>query len=98
GEEALRRLEMGMMTSLRYSSIRPDLPVILESLLKKGVTSFDRVMMNTDGSTPSFLENGTTDKLIEMALEKGVSAEDAYSMVSYNVANHYGISDTHGMI
>jgi len=98
GEEAMRRLEMGMMTSLRYSSIRPDLPVILESLLKKGVTSFDRVMMNTDGSTPSFLENGTTDKLIEMALEKGVSAEDAYSMVSYNVANHYGISDTHGMI
>ena len=54
--------------------------------------------MNTDGSTPSFLENGTTDKLIEMALEKGVRAEDAYSMVSYNVANHYGISDTHGMI
>ncbi len=98
GEEAIRRLEMGMMTSLRYSSIRPDLPVILESLLKKGVTSFDRVMMNTDGSTPSFLENGTTDKLIAIALEKGVPSEDAYSMVSYNVANHYGISDTHGMI
>ncbi|WP_347552601.1 adenine deaminase C-terminal domain-containing protein [Pseudalkalibacillus hwajinpoensis] len=98
GEEALRRLEMGMMTSLRYSSIRPDLPVILESLLKKGVTSFDRVMMNTDGSTPSFLEQGMTDHLISIALEKGVPAEDAYSMVSYNVANHYGISDTHGMI
>ncbi|MGA9287312.1 MAG: adenine deaminase C-terminal domain-containing protein [Anaerobacillus sp.] len=98
GEEALRRLEMGMVTSLRYSSIRPDLPVILESLLKKEVTSFDRVMMNTDGSTPSFLEQGMTDKLISIALEKGVPAEDAYSMVSYNVANHYGISDTHGMI
>ncbi len=98
GEEALRRLEMGMVTSLRYSSIRPDLPVILESLLKKEVTSFERVMMNTDGSTPSFLEQGMTDKLISIALEKGVPAEDAYSMVSYNVANHYGISDTHGMI
>ncbi len=98
GEEALRRLEMGMVTSLRYSSIRPDLPVILESLLKKELTSFDRVMMNTDGSTPSFLEQGMTDKLISIALEKGVPSVDAYSMVSYNVANHYGISDTHGMI
>lgn len=98
GEEALRRLEMGMVTSLRYSSIRPDLPVILESLLEKGVTSFDRVMMNTDGSTPSFLEQGLTDKLISIALEAGVPAEDAYAMVSYNVANHYGIADTHGMI
>ncbi|WP_270182728.1 adenine deaminase C-terminal domain-containing protein [Alkalihalobacillus sp. CinArs1] len=98
GEEALRRLEMGMMTSLRYSSIRPDLPVILESLIEKGVDCFDRVMMNTDGSTPSFLEQGFTDKLISIALEKGVPVEDAYAMVSYNVANHYGITDTHGMI
>lgn len=98
GEEALRRVEMGMMTSLRYSSIRPDLPVILESLVEKGVTSFDRMMMNTDGSTPSFLEQGLTDKLISIALDKGVPVEDAYAMVSYNVANHYGITETHGMI
>ncbi|WP_377891722.1 adenine deaminase C-terminal domain-containing protein [Alkalihalobacillus sp. R86527] len=98
GEEALRRVEMGMMTSLRYSSIRPDLPVILESLIEKGVDCFDRMMMNTDGSTPSFLEQGLTDKLVSIALDKGVPVEDAYAMVSYNVANHYGITDTHGMI
>ncbi|MDQ0300477.1 adenine deaminase [Salibacterium salarium] len=98
GEEALRRLDAGMTTSLRYSSIRPDLPQMLEELLAAGVHDFSRFTLNTDGSTPSFYKQGVIDKTIAIALEKGVPEIDAYEMGSYNNARHYGIDDQIGMI
>ncbi|WP_240376053.1 adenine deaminase C-terminal domain-containing protein [Bacillus piscicola] len=98
GEEALRRLDVGMTTSLRYSSIRPDLPQILEELLDAGVTDFSRFIFNTDGSTPAFYKDGMIDKTIAIALEKGVPVIDAYEMGSYNVARHYRMDDQIGMI
>ncbi|MCF6139145.1 adenine deaminase C-terminal domain-containing protein [Pseudalkalibacillus berkeleyi] len=98
GEEAVMRMSLGYTTSLRYSSIRPDLPKILEEMLALGVTNFDRVMMTTDGSTPTFYEDGVTDEVIRIALEKGVPTEDAYAMVSYNIARHYGFDHLYGMV
>ncbi|MFB4165455.1 adenine deaminase C-terminal domain-containing protein [Alteribacillus sp. JSM 102045] len=98
GEEALRRLDAGMTTSLRYSSIRPDLPKLLEELLEAGITDFSRFTLNTDGSTPAFYRQGVIDKTIAIALEKGVPAIEAYEMGSYNAARHYGLDDQIGMI
>ncbi|WP_349409301.1 adenine deaminase C-terminal domain-containing protein [Pseudalkalibacillus sp. SCS-8] len=98
GEEAVLRMSLGYTTSLRYSSIRPDLPEILEEMLALGVESFDRVLMTTDGSTPTFYKNGVTDEVIRIALEKGVPVEDAYAMVTYNVARHYGFDHLYGMV
>lgn len=97
-EEALMRLDAGMTTSLRYSSIRPDLPEMLEGLLEAGITDFSRFTMNTDGSTPAFYKDGVMDQTIEIALEKGVPAIEAYEMASYNAAKHLGIDDYVGMI
>jgi adenine deaminase len=98
GEEALKRLELGYITSLRHSSIRPDLPKLLEELLELGLDNFSRVLMTTDGSTPSFYEQGIMDFLIKIALEKGIKDTDAYAMASYNVARHYHLDDMMGMI
>lgn len=98
GKEALMRLEMGYTTSLRHSSIRPDLPKLLEELLELGLDDFSRVLMTTDGSTPNFYKEGIMDLCISIALEKGIKAEDAYAMATYNVARHYNLDDTLGMI
>ncbi|HET7629041.1 MAG TPA: adenine deaminase C-terminal domain-containing protein [Bacillales bacterium] len=98
GEEAERRLNLGLSTVLRYSSIRPDLPVILDELKARGIDHFDRVYMTTDGSTPAFHEQGVMDRLIEIALEKGIPEVDAYAMASYNAARHYGMDHLLGMI
>lgn len=98
GEEALMRLDLGYTTSLRYSSIRPDLPKLIEELIELGLDDFNRILMTTDGSTPSFYEQGIMDVCISIAIEKGVPVEDAYAMTTYNVARHYNIDDTIGMI
>lgn len=98
GEEAVRRLDLGYMTSLRHSSIRPDLPKLLKEMQELGVDYFDRCLMTTDGSPPSFYEDGLMDKLIRIAIESGLDPIDAYAMASYNVAKYYQLDHKLGMI
>ena len=98
GEEAVRRLDLGYTTSLRHSSIRPDLPRLLKEMQELGVDYFERCLMTTDGSPPSFYENGVMDHLIKIALESGVDSIDAYAMASYNAAKYYHLDHKLGMI
>lgn len=96
--EVEARLLQGYAVTLRHSSIRPDLPVLLKGVLDKELDVFDHLMMTTDGSTPSFHIDGVMDKCIQVALDAGVKPIDAYLMASYNVARYYGIDDRHGVI
>lgn len=98
GEEAMKRLELGYQVGLRYSSIRPDLPNLLEELLEKGLTTFDNLMMTTDGATPAFYEKGMINQCIEIAIDKGVPVEEAYRMASYNPARHLKLDEKLGSI
>lgn len=98
GEEAVRRLDLGYITSLRYSSIRPDLPNILKEMQELGIERFDRCLLTTDGSSPSFYEDGVMDKLIKIALDSGLKPEDAYGMATYYPARYYNLDHRLGMI
>jgi len=98
GQEALTRLKQGYYVSLRHSSIRPDLDILLKELIELGVQKFDRFFMTTDGSHPYFYENGVTDKLIQKAIGHGIPVIDAYHMASYNIARYYNLEHLHGSI
>jgi adenine deaminase len=98
GTEVIDRLNAGLQVSLRYSSIRPDLPKLLRQMKEEGITNFERIFFTTDGSTPAFYEEGVTDKMLEIALEAGIDPVDAYMMVSYNVARYYGMDHLFGMV
>ncbi|WP_147532935.1 adenine deaminase C-terminal domain-containing protein [Bacillus marasmi] len=98
GQEALTRLKQGYTVSLRNSSIRPDLEVLLKELLELGIERFDRFFFTSDGSHPYFYENGMTDELIKMAISQGIPLIDAYLMSSYNVARYYNMEHLHGSI
>lgn len=97
-DEVERRLQHGMKVTLRYSSIRPDLPEMMKDIVERGYNIFDHLMMTTDGSTPSFHQDGVIDKCIRAALDAGVPPIDAYQMASYNVARYYNVATLHGMI
>ncbi|CAM4196129.1 adenine deaminase C-terminal domain-containing protein [Bacillus paramycoides] len=98
GQEALTRLMQGYTVSLRNSSIRPDLEVLLKELLELGVRQFDRFILTTDGSHPSFYENGMTNVMISTAIKQEISVIDAYNMASYNIARYYNMEHLHGTI
>ncbi|MBD8069648.1 adenine deaminase C-terminal domain-containing protein [Bacillus sp. PS06] len=98
GEDVLKRLLQGYTTSLRYSSIRPDLPTILDEIHELGVDQYDKMFFTTDGSPPSFYEEGIIDRLIKIAIDKGVPIVDAYNMASINIAKYYNIEYLHGNI
>lgn len=98
GEEVYNRLMQGYMVSLRYSSIRPDLPDLLDDMKRLGIQAYDRLMFNTDGSTSTFYEQGITDQMIRIAIEKGVPVIDAYNMATVNIARYYNIDHLHGNI
>src|SRR5699024_10198833 len=98
GEEVLRRLRLGYQVGLRHSSIRPDLPLLLEEILAEGITSFENFTMTTDGATPAFYEHGMMNLCIEIAIEKGVPLSEAYQMATYNVARHFNLEEQIGSI
>ncbi|WP_214793070.1 MULTISPECIES: adenine deaminase C-terminal domain-containing protein [unclassified Exiguobacterium] len=97
-EEALCRLEHGYTTTLRHSSIRPDLPGLIRGLLDAGLEAFDHVMVTTDGSTPGFYQDGLQDALIKIMIEAGLPPIEAYRIVSLNVARHFGLDHVLGSI
>lgn len=98
GQEVYNRLMQGYMVSLRHSSIRPDLPVLLDEIHELGIVQYDHFMFNTDGASASFYEQGIIDNLIRIAFEKGVPVIDAYNMATINVARYYNLEYLHGNI
>ncbi|MGG0720117.1 adenine deaminase C-terminal domain-containing protein [Robertmurraya massiliosenegalensis] len=98
GKEVYDRLMQGYMVSLRHSSIRPDLPVLLDEIHELGIEHYDHFMFNTDGSSASFYEQGIIDNMIRIAIEKGVPVIDAYNMATINVARYFNLEYLHGNI
>ncbi|KAA0546362.1 adenine deaminase [Bacillus sp. BGMRC 2118] len=98
GKDIYYRLLHGYTVALRYSSIRPDLPLLLEELKALNLQSYDSLLLTTDGSTPSFHEQGFVDVMIKMAIESGIPIIDAYHMGSYNAARHFRLDGILGQI
>ena len=96
-EEALDRLRLGLRVLLRHSSLRPDLPVLLDVI---GRTTFhDRLVFTTDGATELRIdERGVSDGLIALALERGVAPDLAYRMATLNPATYLGLDDDLGAV
>lgn len=98
GKEVIRRLQMGYQVGLRYSSIRPDLPQIIEELVANNLQAYDNLTMTTDGGTPGFYEKGLINVCIDIAIKKGIPLIEAYRMGSYNAAKHFGLDERYGSI
>lgn len=98
GEDVLRRLRIGLYATLRYSSIRPDLPQILEELRKQPDLNLSRIMLTNDGATPFFVEQSGVNQMIKLVIEAGFEAVDAYRMATLNPATYYGLDQDLGGI
>src|SRR3954468_38261 len=95
-EEALHRLRLGMWTMLRQSSLRPDLPELIEGL-EAVIPSARRLMLTTDGATPSFYaERGVIGGALKIASEHGVDRMRALQMATIDPATFLGLDEELG--
>lgn len=98
GQEVLDRLRLGLYVMLRQSSLRQDLRILLNTVLKNRLLT-DRIMLTTDGSMPSYYEeNGFTDNLIKIAIEAGIDPILAYRMVTLHPSVYFGLEGDIGGI
>jgi adenine deaminase len=98
GEDVYKRLIQGYMVTLRNSGVRPDLPRILDEIHDLGINNYDNFMYTTDGSSADFYEDGMIDRMIRIAIDKGVPVIDAYNMATINVAKYHNLEHLHGNI
>ncbi|MFD1777486.1 adenine deaminase C-terminal domain-containing protein [Fredinandcohnia salidurans] len=97
-KEALDRLRLGMWTTLRNSSLRPDLEEVIKMITESKVNT-SRIVMTTDGPHPGFIEReGFVDGLVRQAVELGVPVMDAIQMVTINAATYLRLEDYIGGI
>ncbi|AUI35188.1 adenosine deaminase [[Bacillus] caldolyticus] len=97
-KEALHRLRLGMWTTLRHSSLRPDFPEIIRLITEKRVSTH-RITMTTDGPHPGFIEReGFVDGLVRKAVELGVPPMTALQMATINAATYLRLDDDLGGI
>ncbi|UOF89611.1 amidohydrolase family protein [Fodinisporobacter ferrooxydans] len=96
--EVLDRVRLGLWTTLRNSSLRPDLPEIIKSITE-GTISTNRILMTTDGPNPGFIEEyGFVDGLLRQAVELGLPPIQALQMVTINAATYLGLEQHIGGI
>jgi adenine deaminase len=96
GADALSRLRLGMWTMLRQSSLRPDLAAMLGDL-GDVVSTSRRLMLTTDGATPSFYaEHGVIGGALRVATECGVDPMRALQMATIDPATYLGLDEELG--
>src|SRR3982074_1988388 len=86
-EEALEKRRLGMWVMLREASIARNLRDLLPLVKQYGT---DRCMFCTDDREPSFIvEEGHIDQMVRVAVEEGISPEDAVVMATLNSATYH---------
>ncbi|KUK52098.1 MAG: Adenine deaminase, partial [Desulfotomaculum sp. 46_296] len=97
-EEIANRVRLGLWAMLRYSSLRPDLPELINVITEMNLSTH-RMMLSTDCSTPSFIaREGFLDKALQIAVSKGLNPVTALQMTTLNPATYLGLDDELGSI
>lgn len=87
------RLRAGLRVMLRHSSIRPDLPRLLDAVAGRPEREAE-VMLTLDGPTPLFIaEHGYLDHLMWIALDHGIGPMAVLRMVTKTPAEYFGFRD-----
>jgi adenine deaminase len=86
-DEALEKRRLGMWVMLREASIARNLRDLLPLVKRFGT---ERCMLCTDDREPDFIvEHGHINQMVRVAVEEGISPEDAVVMATINPATYH---------
>ncbi|WP_143787395.1 amidohydrolase family protein, partial [Oenococcus oeni] len=84
GKEALERIQAGMKVFIREGTVERDEKSILPVVRKNNQSYFS--FCTDDKSAIDIQKEGSVDNNVRLAISKGIPAERAFTMASYNAA------------
>lgn len=97
-EEAVERLEVGMMVGMRQCAIGPNQREVQKAITEHGCDP-DLFMFCADGTDPlTISDEGYLDAAIRLAVEGGIDPVTAVRMATLNPARYYRVDDWLGSI
>src|SRR3954453_17019904 len=94
GDELERRVELGLWTMLRHSSLRPDAQALPRAVVERGLDS-RRLLLTADGVLPGQLvRDGHVDETLRRVIAGGIDPVEAIRMATLHPATYLGL-DAH---
>jgi adenine deaminase len=94
GDDVQRRVELGLWTMLRHSSMRPDAEALARAVVERGLDT-RRMLLTADGVLPiQLVRDGHVDETLRRVIAGGVDPVEAVRMATLHPATYLGL-DAH---
>jgi adenine deaminase len=94
GDELQRRVELGLWTMLRHSSLRPDAELLARAVVERGLDT-RRMLLTADGVLPiGLVRDGHVDETLRRVIAGGIDPVEAVRMATLHPATYLGL-DAH---
>jgi adenine deaminase len=94
GDEVQRRMELGLWTMLRHSSLRPDAEALARAAVERGLDT-RRMLLTADGVLPiQLVRDGHVDETLRRVIAGGIDPVEAVRMATLHPATYLGL-DAH---
>ncbi len=97
-EDAIARVQQGMVAMLRQGSAWHDLAAQLPAITKHGIEPRHVVLCTDDRHPGTLLEDGHMDDVVRLTISEGLPPMTAIRMATLNTAEHFGVSRDVGCI
>jgi adenine deaminase len=93
GEELAHRVELGLWTMVRHSSLRPDGDELGRAIVERALP-LGRLMLTADGLMPGDVDRWHVDEVVRRLVRQGVDPIAAVTMATLHPAEYLGL-DAH---
>lgn len=93
GADLAARIEAGLWTMVRHSSLRPDGGMLGAAIVERGLPT-DRLMLTVDGPVPADVTKGYIDTAVREVIDAGLPPETAVRLATLQPATYLGL-DAH---
>ncbi len=98
GDEVQRRVELGLWTMLRHSSLRPDAEGLAHAVVARGLET-RRMLLTSDGVLPvQLVRDGHLDETLRRAINGGIDPVEAVRMATLHPATYLGLDGHLGAV
>jgi adenine deaminase len=97
-QDAVARIRQGQRVMLRYGSAWHDVAAQVPAILQQGLDPRHFILCTDDSHSQTLVSDGHMDRVVRHAIAQGLPPLRAVQMATINTAEHFGVSQTMGLI